>query len=522
MILYFFTLFSIGCNDYTLEKNNVPELVVYPEVVNFGHLLSGQESGVETFAIINAGTDSLTITSPELNDNLKFSLDQDISDEYTILPGETLEFHVYYDPITFEEEEGTIVFSSNDADETNYELPVIGYGDAPIMTVSPEIFDYGQISIGCYNEERITIRNEGNLDLTISNITQMVTSPHDIIMEFGTLPSPPWHLSPNQEIDFLVSYVPTDINYDESIIRIEGNDPATPLIETTQFGEGDVEHWYTQTYVQEEIALLDVLFVVDNSGSMNIFQQELSNQMSSFMNVLESSGSDYHLAVITTDEARFKQYDGYAWIDTTHQSPVSWIQNVISSIGIRGSGMEKGIEMAKYALEGDAAPGKDYYRENATIVIIYVSDEPDHSQGGWQSYTNFFDTLKLSTDLVRQFAVIGDNPSGCTFSYIPFSRNIQFGAGYYDMTQRYNGSWYSICAIDWGQQMQSLANTVTTQRSFSISEIDPIESTIVVSVNGQITHEWVYDSFNNSVVFNERSIPETNQTITIEYAVWGC
>lgn len=522
MILFFFLSFLIGCNDYTLEKNNVPELVVYPDVVDFGNLLSGQESGVETFAIINAGTNPLTITKPELTDNLKFSLDQDIEDEYIILAGETLEFHVYYDPVTFEEEVGTIVFSSNDTDESDYELPVVGYGDAPMMTVTPEVFDYGQISIGCDNEERITIRNEGNINLLINNITQMATNPPDIIMEFGTLPPLPWNLSPNQAIDFLVSYVPTDVSYDESIVRIESNDPALPVAEVVQHGEGDVEHWYTQIYVQEEIALLDVLFVVDNSGSMNIFQQELSDQMNSFMNVFDSSGSDYHLAVITTDEARFKQYDGYAWIDTAHPNPVLWIQNVISSIGIRGSGMEKGIEMAKYALEGDAAPGKDYYRENATMVIIYVSDEPDHSQGGWQSYTSFFDTLKLSTDLMRQFAVIGDYPAGCNFPYIPHNRSIQFGAGYYDMTQRYNGSWYSICAVDWGQQMQNLANTVTTQRSFGINESDPIESTIIVSVNGQTTHEWVYDLTTNSVIFNERNIPEPNQTIMIEYAVWGC
>ena len=99
-----------------------------------------------------------------------------------------------------------------------------------------------------------------------------------------------------------------------------------PLVEVIQYGEGDVEHWQTQTHVQEEVALLDVLFVVDNSGSMNIFQQELGNQMNTFMSVFDNSGSDYHLAVITTDEARFVQYDGYSWIDQTHSDPVLWMQ----------------------------------------------------------------------------------------------------------------------------------------------------------------------------------------------------
>jgi len=518
-------LIFLSCNDYSIKESEEekPELVVYPETLEFGHLESGLESGQAIFAVINAGDEDLIISQPEITStNGNFNLDVDLQENYTILPGDTQEFNVYYAPETFESNEAIISLVSNDEDENQYELSVTGFGDAPVMKVTPEVFDYGQISIGCDNEERITIRNDGNLALFINDITQMVTQPPDIVMEMGSLPPLPWILSPGQEIDFLVSYIPIDISYDESVIRIESNDPILPLTEVIQYGEGDVTHWHTQTHVQEEVSLLDVLFVVDNSGSMNIFQQELSSQMSSFMNVFDSTGSDYHLAVITTDEARFSQYDGYSWIDSTHPSPVLWIQNVISSIGIRGSGMEKGIEMAKYALEGDAAPGKPYYRENATMVIIYVSDEPDHSQGSWLSYTSFFDNFKLSTDLMRHFAVIGDYPSGCNFPYITSVRNIQFGEGYYDMTQRYNGTWYSICATDWGQQMQNLANTVTTKRSFSINESDPIESTISVSVNGQLTNEWVYEPTTNSVVFNERNIPEPNQTITIEYAVWSC
>ncbi len=519
------SLLLSACNDYSIKEaeEEKPELVVYPESLDFGHLESGIESGQAIFAVINAGDEDLIISQPEITSaNGNFSLDSGLEENYTILPGETQEFNVYYAPETFESNEAIISLVSNDEDENHYDLHVTGFGDAPVMTVTPEIFDYGQISIGCDNEERITIRNEGNLELTVENITQMVTQPPDIIMEMGSLPPPPWYLAPGQEVDFLVSYIPIDVSYDESVIRVESNDPILPLVEVVQYGEGDVEHWHTQTHVQEEITLLDILFVVDNSGSMNIFQQELSNQMFSFMNVFDSSGADYHLALITTDEARFSPYDGLSWIDNTHPDPATWVINVISTMGIHGSGFEKGIEMAKYALEGDAAPGNGYNRESATMVIIYVSDEPDHSQGGFASYLNFFDTFKLSPDLMRQFAVIGDYPGGCNFPYLNRSRSIQFGGGYYEMTQRYNGDWYSICAVDWGQQMQNLANTVTTQRSFDINETDPIESTITVTVNGQVTNDWSYDHTNNAVVFNEGSVPEPGQTIIIEYAVWGC
>lgn len=522
-ILLALLLFS--CNDYGVSKviQTDPELVVYPEIIEFGHIQSGFESGQATFAVINAGDEALIISHPELiSETNRFSLENNLEENYTITPGATQEFVIYYEPETFEANTGLVRFVTNDEDENQYELPVTGFGDAPVMNVTPDVFDYGQISIGCDNEERITIRNDGNLTLTIDSITQMVTQPHDIVMEFGSLPALPWELLPTQEVDFLVSYIPSDVSYDESIIRVVGSDPKTPSVEVMQHGDGDVEHWFVQNHVQEEIAYLDVIFVVDNSGSMNMFQNELASQMNSFITVFNSSGSDYHLAVITTDEARFIYYDHYDWINNLYPDPVLWLQNVIGQVSITGSGVEKGIEMAKYALEGDAAPGGSFWREDATLVVIYVSDEPDHSAGNWNSYTSFFDNLKATPDQMRHFAVIGDYPSGCGYQTTYGYRNIQFGAGYYDMTQRYNGDWYSICAVDWGQQMQNLANTVTSRRSFALNEPDPIESTISVSINGQAVTGWNYDHTLNSVTFDDNAIPLPSQTITIEYAVWGC
>ena len=125
--------------------------------------------------------------------------------------------------------------------------------------------------------------------------------------------------------------------------------------------------------------------------------------------------------------------------------------------------------------------------------------------------------------MVRQFAVIGDYPTGCSFQWGSIWRTIGFGNGYWDMTQRYNGEWYSICATDWGNQMQDLANTVTIRTRFPLDEPDPIESSIQVSINGQLTTTgWFYDPNNNSVVFEDGYVPEPSQTITIEYGIWGC
>tara|TARA_Y100001937_G_scaffold42452_1_gene60120 strand:- start:1971 stop:3554 length:1584 start_codon:yes stop_codon:yes gene_type:complete len=519
-----------ACNDITLTKvqDPEPEIVVLPEIIDFGNIRSGEETGVEELTIVNAGDEVLLLSPLNLiAGNHRFSIDHDETEDWELQPGEGIQIDVYYEPQTYESNGGLIEVVSNDDESPQIEVLVLGKGDAPVMTVEPISYDYGTISMGCDNEERITIRNDGNLPLTVDSVSQMVTQPVDIIMEFGSLPPPPWVLDPNQEVDFLVSYIPSDVGLDESSITVIGDDPQTPEVEVRQLGDGVIEQYIIQTHVQEEIAILDIVFVIDNSGSMNVFQQQLASQMTSFMNVFLASGADFHMGFITTDRG-FLQCSGViCWIDNTSANPVDWAQGVISQINIGGSAVEKGIEMAKRFFENTnydngGAPGTSFWRNDSTTVVIYVSDEPDFSIGGWSAYTYFFDTLKADVDMMRHFAVIGDYPSGCGFQFGGNFRNIQFGSGYWDMTQRYNGDWYSICATDWGSQMQDLANTVTIRSTFPLDEPDPIESSIIVSVNGQVVTGWQYDSISNSVVFNEDSIPESSQTITIEYGIWGC
>ena len=511
-------MFGLACNDYSIVgvKKQEADILVHPTHLDFGHLLSGMESGSETFAVINAGDDDLTIFAPGLiSGNNRFGVFTE-KDEYIILPGELQEFTVTYIPETFESNGGFIEIISDDIDEPLSTVTIEGYGDAPVISVDPLDVDYGDISIGCDNEERITIRNDGNVDLTIEAISQMVTQPNDILFELGSLPDPPWVLPPGTEVDFLVSYAPTDIGIDDSSITILCDDPATPEVETSQHGDGDVEQWVQQQWEQDEVPILDILWVIDDSGSMYPFQQGLASNIGSFMSAFTSSGADYRMAVITTGHSSFNTI-----IDQTHPDAESAIASLIMA-GTTGSAYERGIQMAKDALDGgNAAPGGSFFRQGSKLVVIFVSDEPDQSVGGWYSFVSFFDNIKPLGDFIP-YAVIGDEPAGCLYTYGAYTRQAQYGAGYWNLVDYYGGSWYSICAQDWGVQLQALADEVTEKKVFDLDEPDPIEMTIEVYVNGQLTTEWTYDASMNAVIFNEGHVPHEGQTIIIDYALWGC
>src|SRR5205085_9381823 len=46
---------------------------------------------------------------------------------------------------------------------------------------------------------------------------------------------------------------------------------------------------------------IDILWVVDNSGSMNPYQTNLTNNFSSFINNFQNKGYDFHISVTTSD-----------------------------------------------------------------------------------------------------------------------------------------------------------------------------------------------------------------------------
>ena len=513
MLLFILNLLS--CNDYTMAgKALEQDILVFPSHIDFGHLNSGEETGLEEFAVINSGQVDLIITTPVLvSGNDRFSLGALSDQEWVIGPQEHLVFEVSYIPETFEYNGAYIEVSSDDLEHPLVVVTLEGNGDAPVMTISPLEFDYGNIDIGCDNEERITITNDGNLPLVIDDVVQMVTQPVDIFMEFGSLPAPPWIIEPGLSLDFLVSYIPSDVGSDESLVQITGNDPASSEVITFQFGEGDVEQWIVETHLQEEYAILDILWVVDDSGSMNRFQTSLSSNIGLFIQAFISTGADYRMAVITTTHSMIGGI-----IDGSTANPEIAIANEVL-VGVGGAGMEKGLEKSHEALSDpiSAGPGGAFFREDADLIVIYVSDEPDWGPH-WNTYTNFFDNIKPHGRFTP-YAVIGDPPNGCS---VNAHTNATYGEGYWDIVNHYGGDWYSICATDWGVQLEMMANQMAGRNAYGLGEENPISSTISVTVNGQITTEWEYDQNTNSIRFAPGKSPDPGQTIEIEYAIWGC
>jgi hypothetical protein len=504
----------VGCSDYSLQKKveYSPEIYVTPLNHDFGPLNADGDTSTIEVSIQNIGNDTL-----ELDDIFLYYGTQNFTITSARAPdleaGELFIVTIDYDPSTYETNEDILRIYSNDEDEPVTLVDLGGTGDAPIIDVTPLSHDFDMVYLGCDDTLEVEISNVGNVDLEIDQVDYYASVPTDFYpIDYETAFGPyPWIIPPGNSLSLELDFVPLDILNDNGYFEIQSNDPVTPLETAMQVGEGAYESITIDSFEQDGMMGSDILFVIDNSGSMCGNQSQLANNFDTFITVLSASGYDYQIAFITTDDHSFAG----DIITPLTPDPVTEAANQITGIGCHGSAIEKGMDMSMSATgtAGDAGPGGSFLRDDAKLVVIYLSDEDDFSTTTPAAMAARLTSLKTSADFSVAHAVAGDVPGGCTTN-----GGAQSGQDYYDLVNMTGGTFLSICAEDWGTPMEELARESLAVSAFYLSD-DPIENTISAEIDGVISTDWGYDAVINAVIFSV--IPPDGALIDITYATWA-
>jgi hypothetical protein len=184
------------------------------------------------------------------------------------------------------------------------------------------------------------------------------------------------------------------------------------------------------------------------------------------------------------------------------------------SLSSYGANTERGFMQAEAALStkniGLGGCNDEFYRDDAFLSIVHVSDEPEQSVSSWSYYVALFQSLKSDPEDVKINAVAGDYPSGCG--------SASAGTGYYEATVATGGLFLSICSDDWASSLEDLATeSVSINDSFELTQ-QPVPQTIEVKIDGvRINVGWEYEISSNSVVFQTDFIPAGGSAIEIFY-----
>lgn len=283
------------------------------------------------------------------------------------------------------------------------------------------------------------------------------------------------------------------------------------------------------TFDQSRVAV-DLLWVVDNSGSMADERARLGDAFDAFLAIVIEAGADYRVG-ITTTEVNGDADDGRLVgppIDPSTPDPVGAFRRQLElpeTIVRR----EQGLEAARLALDPAVNPG--FTRAGASLAVIVLSDEDDDSFGEPAHFTRLVDGAKGPGWEARTSlsAIVGPLPSGCRRpgDEVVFRGGADAAVRYAEVVAATGGQLGSICADDFSPSLRRVALALDTlRRRFPLS-LTPIPGRIEVRVRetegGELRvlppSDWRWDEAPNELVFEGAYLPPPGAHLEVEYAL---
>ena len=425
-------------------------------------------------------------------------------------------------------------------------VQVSGEGVKGCFAVQPTTVDYGVTKLSCGPRTRELIAvNDCVGPVRVEGMAlEQVGGEFGVRSEVGF----PYTLPQGSRVRLSATYEPVDDGDDTAALRFtlpDGAEYTAGLV-----GRGVTTAEQTDRFFQESEVKVDVLFVVDNSGSMMEEQQSLGQNFSAFLSAANQAAVDYHIGVTTTgldpspggwsecpggaqggENGRLFPVEGSRPRIITPATPNA--ASVFASntrVGVCHWN-EQGLDAAWRALSDPLLYQQDdprtalandgnggFLREDAKLAIIFLSDEEDFSAQPVSFYETYFlalkgnDRSKLSINAIVGPLDLGSCPTASSS-----------GSRYIQLAQATGGTVESICTPNWAASLEKLSNSAFgLNRRFRLTEEPADPSRIVVAVDGApVTAGWEYEASSNSILFERTAAPAPGAMVEVTYPL-GC
>ncbi len=516
-----------------------------PAVVEFGSVPVGSEV-VLGAAVRNTGTSECFLQGMQVAGGSDDAFRAERLGNQVLLPGQRARLLVRFKPGSQGEFSGMAEGWVNHPSAGHLLVPLHGQGVQGCFSVQPTSLDFGITRLTCGPREReIIVYNDCPGPTTLAGL-HLEGDAADFKVSHGF--KFPAVLAPGSRSSVKVTYEPASDGDDAAALRLELGTGAPYTVGLV--GKGVLKNEQTDEFVQEAQAKVDVLFVVDNSGSMMDEQHSLGANFTSFLSHAAEAGVDYHVAVTTTglerssggwatcpgggeggENGRFFPVDNSSPRIITPTTPAAeavFARN--TNVGVCHWN-EQGLEAMYRALTAPLVFDMDdprtpqtmdgnagFLREDAKLAIVAVTDEEDFSLQPVAAYETFLLGLKGGDRSKVSFSAIA-GPADLTTC----PRASSTGSRYIQLAQSMGGVVESICTPNWAASLERISeNAFGPNRSFPLSDTPSDTSRIVVRVDGVVvTDGWTYDPVTNAVIFDVNRAPPPGASVEITYPV-GC
>lgn len=280
--------------------------------------------------------------------------------------------------------------------------------------------------------------------------------------------------------------------------------------------EREIPRTLNEEYVVKEMvgnSEIDIIWVIDNSGSMGDEQQDVIDNTKLFMQEFtKNSWIRWKMGLISTDEDE-DPYLGFAKGDEFYYNDpdtVGRFQKAVARLGTSGSVTEKSFTPIMNSIK--RYPG--FLRPGAALAMILVTDANEQSSDYWtsttvtpQDFLDFIELQKKTLDTSKVYGVFGSEDFGCHdgegWNYS--------GSRYESVIVPLGGVTYPICSPDFGMNLANLGKDIVKLANYPklLLKVRPNPKTIRVLYHGDELKGglpkdgglWTYDYYTNTIIF---------------------
>jgi hypothetical protein len=518
---------------------------VRPERIDFGTLNPGL-GAVLGYRIYNTGTEPCILRNVNLDPSSDpaFELPGGPIESYVVPPLTSGSQMVGFNPANSGnrrgEYQGELVLHVVNAADPEIRIPLAARSDSGCLYADPNYIDFGIHRLDCGNERKTihyTNTCTGPVDVAAVRLDDVS---RDDEFRIAAAPGAPFQVPSGGTFDVTVEWIPPDQGLDFASLMVEesgrwGPHSVPMYAEATRSG-GTTDH-----FVQHAPDAVDVLLVMDNSGSMLEEQQRVRDSVGTLVDEAGRRGIDYHVAVTTTglqpvsgepncpggadggEAGRFFPVDNTRPRIVTPTTPdgVAVLQDNVQ-VGLCHH-LEQGMEAMKLALsrplvdqadDARTAEPRDgnagFLRREAALAVIFVSEEDDRSGARVSEYDDFLRGLKGEGGATVHAIV--DVDSTCTDASGVATR-------YGELVQDTGGTARSICTKDFTGIFRAIADDAyKAHNTFHVSR--PTNGgDMKVKVDGREIPktDWWYDPGSGNLGFMAGKEPPVGADIEVSY-----
>jgi hypothetical protein len=271
---------------------------------------------------------------------------------------------------------------------------------------------------------------------------------------------------------------------------------------------------------------VDILWVVDNSGSMSTHQANLIKNVDLFINQFVAKGGlEWKMGVISTDirQPPFAGFTPTSAINYAQPDGVARFQAAIRRLGTSGDSVERMFA----PIQKHLTDFPDFLRPEATLAIIIISDAAEQSSIRGSDMLSFIHAKK-SGDHKKAIFYGALTPTDFVCPPTGEDRWAYAGSVFEEVIDGTKGKLYKLCG-DFGQNLADLGRDLITrvERPYIALKDRPNPSSIRVvykgkDLSGGMPEDggyWIYDFDLNRVVFHNLAFaPGDTEEVTISYA----